>query len=42
MAIDAVAISNTTGVLPGLGQAKDIGLVPNKGFIAPAGATAGL
>ena len=42
MAIVAVAISYTTGVFPGLGQAKEIGLVPSKGFVAPAGATLGL
>ena len=37
-----VAISYTTGVLFFLGQANEIGLVPNKGFLAPAGATLGL
>jgi len=35
-------MSYTTGVFPGLGQANEIGFVPNNGLIAPAGATAGL
>ena len=36
IAIEAVAISYTTGVLPGRGQAKEMGLVPNNDFVAPA------
>ena len=38
----AVAISYTTGVLFFLGHAKEIGFVPNKGLVAPAGATLGI
>jgi hypothetical protein len=41
-AIVAVAISKTTGSLFLLGQAIEIGLVPKKASLAPAGATDGL
>jgi hypothetical protein len=40
--MDEVAISKTIGFLPGRGHAKDIGLVPNKAVVPPAGATAGV
>jgi hypothetical protein len=42
IAIDAVAISYTTGVDPGRGHAKEIGFVPNRAVVDPAGATAGI
>ena len=35
-------MSKTNGVLFGRGQEKEIGLVPKKALLAPAGATAGL